>query len=392
MDRSLRVALGFVAAVTVAFAAFSIGYTLGSGDGDIVPFGRQDDELGLVEDAYDKIRSTAVDPPAEDELARGAIEGMVDVLKEGDDPYAFFYTPSGYRSFQELTTGRFSGIGVWLKQKRGDLEIVSVLPATPALRSGLQRGDVIRTIDGAPVVDMTSDDAVARIKGPEGTEVSLGVVRDGESLNFTIERAEIELPNLLARIIDEDLGYLRLFGFARGAAEQLRDELDGLIDDGAKGIVLDLRDNGGGLFSEAVEVASAFIENGEIVTYKARAEEDVVYEAEGDAYQDLPLVVLVNEGTASASEIVAGALKDRDRAMVVGTQTYGKGSVQEVLPLPDSSALKLTIARYFTPDGHDLSGAGIEPDVVVDAAASVQRSRAIEILKGIVISTTGAQG
>ncbi|MDQ4064816.1 MAG: PDZ domain-containing protein, partial [Actinomycetota bacterium] len=236
MDRSLRVALGFVAAVTVAFAAFSIGYTLGSGDGDIVPFGRQDDELGLVEDAYDKIRSTAVDPPAEDELARGAIEGMVDVLKEGDDPYAFFYTPSGYRSFQELTTGRFSGIGVWLKQKRGDLEIVSVLPATPALRSGLQRGDVIRTIDGAPVVDMTSDDAVARIKGPEGTEVSLGVVRDGESLNFTIERAEIELPNLLARIIDEDLGYLRLFGFARGAGEQLRDELDGLVDDGAKGI------------------------------------------------------------------------------------------------------------------------------------------------------------
>ncbi len=392
MDRSLRVAIGLVAAVTVAFAAFSIGYTLGSGDGDIVPFGRQDDELGLVEDAYDKIRSTAVDPPAEDELARGAIEGMVDVLKEGDDPYAFFYTPSGYRSFQELTTGRFSGIGVWLKQKRGDLEIVSVLPATPALRSGLQRGDVIRTIDGAPVVDMTSDDAVARIKGPEGTEVSLGVVRDGESLNFTIERAEIELPNLLARIIDEDLGYLRLFGFARGAAEQLRDELDGLIDDGAKGIVLDLRDNGGGLFSEAVEVASAFIENGEIVTYKARAEEDVVYEAEGDAYQDLPLVVLVNEGTASASEIVAGALQDRDRAMVIGTQTYGKGSVQEVLPLPDSSALKLTIARYFTPDGHDLSGAGIEPDVVVDAAASVQRSRAIEILKGIVISTTGAQG
>lgn len=394
MERWQKVALLALSGLTVIFASLSVGFALGSGDGDIIPFGSDggDSDLRLVEDAFEKIRSSAAEPPNERELARGAIEGMVEVLNEGDDPYAFFYTPSGYRSFQELTTGKFSGIGVWLKQKGADLEIVSVLPSTPAVEAGLRRGDVIRAIDGAPVTEMTSDDAVAHIKGPEGTEVTLGIERGGRSLSFTITRAQIELPNLLAKVIDDDLGYIRLFGFARGAGDQVRNEIDALLDDGVKGVVLDLRDNGGGLFSEAVDVASAFIENGEIVTYRARAEDDIIYDAEGNAFDDLPLVVLVNEGTASASEIVAGALQDRERAMVIGTTTYGKGSVQEVLPLQDASALKLTIARYFTPDGHDLSGAGIEPDVVVDAGPAVQRERAIEILKGIVISTTGAQG
>jgi carboxyl-terminal processing protease len=317
---------------------------------------------------------------------------MVDVLKKNDDPYALFYTPSGYRSFQELTTGKFSGIGVWLKQKGDDLEIVSVLPDTPAQATGLKRGDIIREIDGEPVNELSSDDAVALIKGPEGTEVDLLVERDSAEKDFTLTRAQIELPNLVSRRLDGDLGYVRLFGFARGAGEQIHDEVARLVDGGVKGIVLDLRDNGGGLFQEAVGVASTFIESGEIVTYRQRSADDVIYEAEGDAFEDLPLVVLVNEGTASASEIVAGALQDRERAMVIGTTTYGKGSVQEVVPLTDSSALKLTVAAYLTPDGHDINGQGIDPDVEVDDVSAVQRARAVEILKGIVISTTGAQG
>ena len=393
MERWQKIVLVALAGITVVFASFSVGFTLGAGD-PALPFTNDgdDDQLRLIEDAFEKIRTSSADPPTGKELARGAIEGMVEVLQAGADPYAFFYTPDGYRSFQELTTGRFSGIGVWLKEKGSDLEIVSVLPSTPAVRAGLRRGDVITEIDGRSVDDLTSDDAVARIKGPKGTEVTLGIRRDQSSLNFTITRAEIELPNVLARVVEGDLGYLRLFGFARGAGDQVRDEIDAFVDEGVKGVVLDLRDNGGGLFSEAVDVASAFIEDGEIVTYKQRSEDDVVYDAEGEAFEGLPLVVLVNEGTASASEIVAGALQDRDRAMVIGTTTYGKGSVQEVLPLQDSSALKLTIARYFTPGGHDISGHGIEPDVVVDARPGIQRQRAIEILKGIVISTTGAQG
>ena len=390
MERWQKVTMAVLTVITVSFAAFSVGFALGTKEDGFNSTGAQG--LGAVQEAFTKILDESVDPPSEKALTRGAIKGMVDVLRKHEDPYALFYTPDGYRSFQELTTGKFSGIGVWLKQKGDDLEIVSVLPSTPAQEAGLRSGDVIRSINGAEVVDMSSDDAVARIKGPEGTEVSLGVERDGNPLSFTLARAEIELPNLISKTIDEDLGYIRLFGFARGAGDQVHEEVEQLLADGARGVVLDLRDNGGGLFQEAVGVASTFIEDGEIVTYRQRSEDDIVYEAEGDAFEDLPLVVLVNEGTASASEIVAGALQDRERAMIIGTTTYGKGSVQEVVPLTDSSALKLTIAAYFTPNGSDINGAGIDPDVEVDDTAAVQRARAVEILKGIVISESGAQG
>jgi len=391
VERWQKVTIAILAVITVCFSAFSIGFAFGAkGDsGSVVGTG---EGIGSVQEAFTKILTESVDPPSEKALTRGAIKGMVEVLRKHEDPYAFFYTPSGYRSFQELTTGRFSGIGVWLKQKGGDLEIVSVLPATPAQKAGLHRGDVIRSIDGARVAEMSSDDAVALIKGPEGTEVSLRVERGARDMSFTLTRAEIELPNLISKTIDGDLGYIRLFGFARGAADQIHAEVAGLLKDGVRGVVLDLRDNGGGLFQEAVGVASTFIEDGEIVTYRQRSEGDIVYDAEGDAFEDLPLVVLVNEGTASASEIVAGALQDRERAMIIGTTTYGKGSVQEVVPLTDSSALKLTIAAYFTPNGNDINGSGIDPDVEVDDTAAVQRARAVEILKGIVISESGAQG
>ncbi|MEA2452394.1 MAG: carboxyl-terminal processing protease [Actinomycetota bacterium] len=394
MEPWQKVTIAILSAITVVFAAFSVGFTMGRDDGTVRLVGTNGESIVSVQEAYNKILSEAVNPPTAKALVRGAIKGMVDVLKKNDDPYALFYTPRGYRSFQELTTGKFSGIGVWLKQKGDDLEIVSVLPDTPAQQAGLKRGDIIRSIDGDPVVEMSSDDAVSLIKGPEGSEVSLNVDRPGAEagMSFTLTRAQIELPNLISKTIDEDLGYVRLFGFARGAGRQIHDEIQSMVDDGIKGIVLDLRDNGGGLFQEAVGVASTFIEDGEIVTYSERSKDDVVYDAQGDAFEDLPLVVLVNEGTASASEIVAGALQDRERAMIIGTTTYGKGSVQEVVPLTDSSALKLTIAAYLTPDGHDINGQGIDPDVEVDAVSSVQRARAVEILKGIVISTTGSQG
>ncbi|MEA2516586.1 MAG: carboxyl-terminal processing protease [Actinomycetota bacterium] len=393
MERWQKITIAVLSALTVLFSVFSVGFTVGARRADPMRLtGPGGETIGSVQEAYNKILNEAVNPPSSTALVRGAIKGMVDVLKRNDDPYALFYTPKGYRSFQELTTGKFSGIGVWLKQKGEDLEIVSVLPDTPAQEAGLERGDVIRDIDGEPVAEMSSDDAVARIKGPVGSEVAISIERADEELAFTITRAQIELPNLLSKMIGNDLGYVRLFGFARGAGDQVKKEVRSLVSKGVKGIVLDLRDNGGGLFQEAVEVASTFIEDGEIVTYRQRSADDVIYEAQGDAFQDLPLVVLVNEGTASASEIVAGALQDRERAMVIGTTTYGKGSVQEVVPLTDSSALKLTIAAYLTPDGHDINGRGIDPDVEVDGAPSVQRARAVEILRGIVISTTGAQG
>ena len=393
MERWQKVLIALLSAAVVALGAFSFGYSVAGGDRQIfVGDDSQATDLSLIEDVYSKIRSEAVDPPSDEELVRGAIKGMAKSVKNAGDDFALFYSPKEYRSFQEVTTGQFSGIGVWLKDRGGRLEIVSVIPSTPAQKVGLSEGDVIESIDGEPVGSLNSDQAVNRIKGKEGTQVNLGIDRGGEQVSFDITRETIELPNLIANRTAEDLGYVRLFGFSRGAGEQLRNEVRELTESGAEGIILDLRDNGGGLFSEGVSVASVFIEEGEVVSYKERSEPEVSYDAEGEAFEDVPLVVLVNEGTASASEIVTGALQDTNRAVVVGTNTYGKGSVQEVLPLSDASALKLTIGAYFTPEGRKINGSGIEPDIEVDSDPATQKERAKEILQGIIISADGAQG
>ena len=395
MQTWVKWALGALAAIIFAGAAFLGGYYVGDSPGSVLPFAGGSTHAGdfrLIEDAFEQIKSSAMEPPPDGVLVRGAIKGMIGTLKKGDDPYALFYSPQGYRSFQELTTGRFSGIGVWLKQKNDALEIVSVLPGTPALREGLKRGDVITSINGTATDSMDSDQAVGRIKGREGTTVTIGVRRGSRDMEFVITREEIDLPSVQARLTASNIGYIQLLQFANNAAAQVRDEVERLTEQGAKGIVLDMRDNGGGLFSEAVEVASVFIETGDIVKFKERGEPIASYEAEGDAFEDLPLVVLVNEGSASASEIVAGAFKDRERAILVGSTTYGKGSVQEVFELEDASALKLTTGRYFTPDGDPITEDGIEPDVVVDASPRRQRERAFEILRGIVLSSVDAQG
>ena len=398
MDRWQKVAVLCLVAAIAGFGLFSAGFALGERrEGPIFLTGSEDGSAPeLIGQAYEEILSSAVDPPSDELIARGAIKGMIKALKESDDDYAYFYSPRAYRDFQQLTTGKFSGIGVWLKIKEERLEIVSVLPGTPALEAGLKRGDVITEVDGKTLGQLTpakSDEAVNLIKGPEGTEVALEIERGPKDLTFEITRAEISLPSLTSRVTEEGLGYIQLLGFARDAGRQVRAEVKKLTDDGAEGIILDLRDIGGGLFPEAISVASVFIEEGPIVIYRAGGgEEDVTYDAEGDAFKDLPVVVLVNEGTASASEIVAGAMQDRDRAVVIGTQTYGKGSVQEVVPLPDDSAFKLTTAAYLTPSGRNINGKGITPDVEVEGSPARQFDRAVDVLKGMVLSSTGGQG
>ena len=386
------VAAVLVGAVTAA-ALFAAGFWVGRGRtldvpdvidiGDVPGDGRGEE---IISEAYQRILNSAVDTPDEELLVRGAIKGMVEVLQENGDPYALFYGKKSFREFQELTSGKFSGIGIWLDAKDGELFVLSVLPNSPALQVGMKPGDVIESIDGDPVSEMSVDEAVARIKGKSGTEVALEVTRDGDPLSFTITRASIEFPNLRSVITQDNLGYINLVGFARGAGKQLHEEVDELLDKGVDGIVLDMRDNGGGLFSESIDVASVFIEDGVITVYQS-PDEEIEYEAKGDAFEDVPLVVVVNENTASASEIVAGALQDRERAVIVGSTTFGKGSVQEVIPLSDASALKLTTAAYLTPDGTDINGHGIEPDVEVPGDQPVaQRRRAVEILQGIVLS------
>ena len=397
MERWQKISLGVLGLLLVATAAFSGGYNLarrsfGPGNTPTIDTNEQEAALRIIRDAYEEIRGSAVKQPSEEQLARGAVRGMVNVLKkDSDDPYALFYTPQAYRSFQELTTGRFSGIGVWLKPVRGNLKIVSVLPESPALEAGLEPDDVIQSIDGRPVGKMTSDEAIARIKGKEGTDVTLVVEREDDEVSFTITRKQLDLPSVQASLEEDNVGYIQLVTFANGAGKDVREQVEKLSEQGAEGIILDMRDNGGGLFDEAIEVASVFIEDGEVVSYESRTEPDVSYEAEGDAFENIPLVVLVNGGTASASEIVTGALQDRGRAIVVGTTTYGKGSVQRLIPLLDGSALKLTTAAYLTPEG-SIDGEGIEPDVEVDKDADVQKQRAVEILQGMVLSNNGAGG
>jgi len=399
MENWQKVLIGALATVVVAFAAFATGYGLASrrAEPQTIDLDEPGAGLRMIRDAYDKIRETAVEQPGEGELARGAVRGMVKVLKkETDDPYALFYGPQGYESFKELTTGRFSGIGVWLKPVADELKIVSVLPNTPALEAGLAPDDVIETIDGDAVKGMPVDEAVARIKGPEGTDVTLEIARGDEELDFTITRDQIDLPALRSSLAGGDVGYVRLLTFSKGVGRDVRSEVERLSERGAQGIVLDMRDNGGGLFTEAIDVASVFIESGTVVTYKERSEPPLVYEANGNAFEEVPIVVLVNEGTASASEIVAGALQDRGRGVVVGTTTFGKGSVQRLIQLLDGSALKLTTAAYLTPGGASIDGKGIEPDVEVDDDVDTdpdeQRQRAIQILRGIVLSSNPSKG
>ena len=388
--------IAVLAALVSSMVIFAAGFWAGSGQSVEVPvFPSFNDDEGksgqeLINEAYERIVTSAVERPDEEALVRGAIKGMVEVLKKSGDPYALFYGKKSFQEFQELTTGEFSGIGVWLDEKDGELVVLSVLPDSPALEVGLRPGDVVEEIDGDPVGRMTSDEAVARIKGKPGTEVALLIRRNGQSTTYDITRAALEFPNLRSSLTRDNVGYIQLVGFARGAGRQLHEEVESLLDRGAEGIVLDMRDNGGGLFSEGIDVASVFIEDGVITTYRSPEEGVIDYKAKGDAFEDVPLVVLVNGNSASASEIVAGALQDSERAILVGSTTFGKGSVQEVIPLSDASALKLTTAAYLTPNGTDINGNGIEPDVeVAGEDPSNQRARAIEILQGIVLSGAG---
>ena len=388
-----RWAVAGLAVLVAGVASFAIGFAAGRGTAPTSPT-LGDDSAGprLVERVYERIRSTAVDPPSGRALARGAIRGMVNVLKSSNDPHAFLYSPKGYQSFQELTSGRFSGIGVWLRSKDDALVIASVLPSSPASEVGLEPGDVITAIEGRSARRMPSEEAVTLIKGRAGSKVHLEIRRGERSIRFAVTRRELELPAVVSHLTNRGkFGYLRLMEFSKGSSEQVRAAASRLEAAGAQGMVLDLRDDGGGLFREALGVAGVFIEHGTVVRYRDRSRSETVYRARGDALQ-LPLVVLVNGGTASASEIVAGALQDRDRAILVGTRTYGKGSVQQVVPLPNASALKFTTATYLTPDGRNINGRGIKPDIAVASSSEEQRRRAVEVLSGIAVSQSGSRG
>jgi carboxyl-terminal processing protease len=324
----------------------------------------------LYQEAVDEIHRDYYKPVKPDQLLDTSIGAAVASLK---DPYSHYFSPRNYGAFEDDTQGRFQGIGTTVTQVKQGLKINQVYAHSPAARGGLRPGDIIVSVNGVPLAGKTSDQSTRLIKGPAGTSVRLGVQSGGKLRRLTLKREEVDIPvveSKLERYKGKPIGWVHLAGFTAGAHGEVATAVQELLHKGAKGIVFDLRDNGGGLLDEAVQVASIFIPDGRIVSTRGRNRAEHVYNATGGAISTkIPVAMLVNGNTASASEIVTGALQDRKRAVVVGTHTYGKGVFQEIERLSNGGALDITVGEYFTPSGRNLGGggvrkgAGITPDI-----------------------------
>jgi carboxyl-terminal processing protease len=328
----------------------------------------------LVQTTLDLIAKDYYRPVNTTNLLNTGLESAVNSL---DDPYSHYYPPALYRSFESETNSQVTGIGIGVSPEPVDhgIEIEEVYSGTPAARAGLRRGDVITAVGSSSLAGKTVTAASALIRGAAGTKLRLTILRDGGSRTVTITRENVTIPVVSAKLVHargDAIGYLLLTQFSQNAAAELRTQVQRMLKDGARGLVLDLRDNPGGLLLQAVAVASIFIPDGTIVTTRGRSQPTTVYTALGDAIAPrIPLVVLVDRGTASSAEIVTGALKDRGRAKVVGTNTYGKGVFQEIQPVPGGGALDITVGEYYTPNDQNLGaggvkeGKGITPNVYV---------------------------
>lgn len=324
-------------------------------------------KLKLFGDVLSVIQNSYVEEPDNDELMKGAIKGMLQTL----DPHSSYLTPDMLKQVEVETRGAFGGLGIEIGVKDGMLTIIAPIEDTPAARAGLKAGDTIVKIENENTRDMTINDAVKRMRGEPDTQVTIWIAREGftEPKAFTITRAIIKIKSVKARDMGDGIGYVKLNQFQADTDTELEKALQEQLKTkaGLKGLVLDLRNNPGGLLDQAVKVSDKFVESGLIVYTDGRIEnQKVKYFAHKEGtYNGFPIVVLVNAGSASASEIVSGALQDHGRAIILGSRTFGKASVQTILPLDDGSALRLTTARYYTPNGRSIQAKGIEPDIVV---------------------------
>ena len=328
------------------------------------------EQLDLFGDIFERIRSQYVEEVDEGDLIEAAINGMLTSL----DPHSSYLSPQDAEDMRVQTRGEFGGLGIEVTQEDGFVKVVSPIDGTPADNAGIEAGDFITHVDAESVLGLTLDEAVEMMRGPVGSEIVITVVREGETEPFDISiiRDTIKLTAVRARTEQESV-ILRVTTFndqtfknlENGLAEQI-EELGGM--DSVNGIVLDLRNNPGGLLTQAIKVSDAFLDKGEIVSTRGRdpQEGERFNATEGDLAEGLPIVVLINGGSASASEIVAGALQDHRRAIVVGTKSFGKGSVQTVMPLRGDGAMRLTTARYYTPSGRSIQALGVSPDIVVE--------------------------
>ena len=326
--------------------------------------------LQLFGDVFDKIRAEYVEPVNDRDLVENAINGML----TGLDPHSSYMNAKSFRDMQVQTRGEFGGLGLEVTQENGIIKVVSPIDDTPAARAGVKAGDLITSIDGATVQGLSLNDAVDKMRGPANSTIKLTLKREGVDTPVVLSmQREVIHIQVVKSHLEGEIGYIRLTSFNEQTDSGLRaavSKLKAQAGDHLHGYVLDLRNNPGGLLDQAVSVSDDFLEQGEIVSTRARhADESQRWNAKpGDITGGLPVVVLTNGGSASASEIVAGALQDHRRAVVVGQKTFGKGSVQTVIPLPGNGAMRLTTARYYTPSGRSIQGLGITPDVEVAAS------------------------
>jgi carboxyl-terminal processing protease len=340
------------------------------------------EDRALRAEVIDSIEDNYYKPVNEDKLDEAALKGIVESL---GDPYSHYLTPKEATQFNESVSGEFEGVGMNVEQDRRGLKVLRVFDGSPAERAGIRRGDFILGVNGRSLAGVNSEVATSRIKGPAGTTVELRVFTPGADSDRTVnvKRERIEVPVARGRIVERDghkVAAVELLSFSSGAHGLLRREIDRALRRGAEGIVLDLRGNGGGLLSEAVLVSSIFIEDGKIVSVRGLHRPERTLTAEGDAIDgDIPVVVLVDGGSASASEIVTGALRDRKRATIVGTRTFGKGLVQEVERLSNGGVLDLTVANYYLPGGETISTKGIKPQVRAEDNPDTDRDEALPV-------------
>lgn len=323
-------------------------------------------QLSLFGDVFERVRSDYVEEVTDQDLVEAAINGMLTSL----DPHSGYLPDDNFKKMQVQTTGRFGGLGIEVTMENGFVKVVSPIDETPAAKAGLQPEDLIVTVDDVSLVGLTLAEAVEKLRGPVGSEIRIMVQRaQDEPFEVSIIRDEIKIKSVRSRLYDT-IGYVRITTFSEQTTPGLMNAVDDLYaetDGNLSGIVLDLRNNPGGLLNEAIRVSDAFLEEGEIVSTRGRDDSDIqhAYARAGDITRGLPIVILINSGSASASEIVAGALKDHRRAILMGTRSFGKGSVQTIVPLPGHGAMRLTTARYFTPSGVSIQARGIEPDIEV---------------------------
>jgi carboxyl-terminal processing protease len=395
--------------------------------GEFFGSGGSSDDFELQQEVLDKLESNFYRPVDPEAVEPGAIDGMVASL---DDPYTVYMDPEEYAAYLEHVSGSYSGVGMTVEMKDNLVTIVSTFKGSPAELAGIEPGDIILAVDGGSTEGMNLDEVVTEIKGPEDTTVTLTIYRPpasttttvagedgesgesqadisgdatadvsqlppgGETHEYTLTRQTIEVPVVETEIIDVDGKKVALIGFytfSDGSAAQLRAEVERAVEDeNVDAIILDLRSNGGGLLDEAVGVASIFIPEGVIVSTEGLHSPEEIYYAEGDAFADIPVVVLVDEYTASASEIVSGALQDHGRAPLVGETTFGKGLVQIITSLSNGGALKVTTAVYLTPDGRDINETGIAPDVVAPDDPATEVDEGLEAAKKLISGTTTA--